>query len=84
MARTTVLVRSFQKVTSSLRKYFIVVALEGQPSLLGCSYLFVCFGCFAVGYDLGFMPTTSGSCAHEKLGLTRLVEREKPKSCLVD
>ena len=73
-----------QKTASSLGKYFVVVALECQPSLLRRPNLLVCLGSLAVRYDLGLVSTSSGRCIYKELCLTRLVEGEEPESCFVD
>lgn len=75
---------SVKKIASSLGKYFVVVALECQPSLLRRPNLFVCLGSLAVRYNLGLVSTSSGRCVYEELCLTRLVEGEEPESCFVD
>lgn len=75
---------SLQKIASSLGKYFIVVALECQPSLLRRPNLLICLGSLAVRYDLGLVSTSSGRCVYEELCLTRLVEGEEPERCFVD
>ena len=76
--------KSVQKIASSLGKYFVVVALECQPSLLRRPNMLICLGSLAVRYDLGLVSTSSGRCVYEELCLTRLVEGEEPERCFVD